>query len=62
MASTCPVCGTPLSDEHGVACLMYEGVAFRFCSLDCLKVFQAFPLAYGRGEEPDLKTVEDSGF
>jgi YHS domain-containing protein len=62
MKGNCPICGSVLEEDSAVVDMVFEGTTFHFCSLDCLKIFQAFPDAYGRGEEPDLKALEDSAF
>ena len=58
MPRTCPICGVQLEEEGGAE-LSYEGTLYRFCSADCLRVFETFPEAYSGGEEPELKALEE---
>lgn len=62
MAERCVVCESQIQREAGSLVFSYEGESFDFCSLDCLKIFQAYPAAYANAEEPELSTVEDSQF
>ncbi len=62
MSATCPICGSPIRDEATAANLLFEGATFRFCSQECLRIFQLFPDAYGRGREPELNMLEDTAF
>ncbi|MEJ2422369.1 MAG: hypothetical protein P8018_11855 [Acidobacteriota bacterium] len=62
MDNTCPVCGGVLVQHSQAVDLVYHELLFRFCSLDCLKVFQRYPEVYGEGEEPELHPVEDTNF
>jgi YHS domain-containing protein len=59
MPERCPICGVSLETEKGAAELFYEGTLYRFCSVDCLRIFEAFPEAYSGGEEPELKAIEE---
>ena len=62
MSGTCPVCGTEIRDTGAALDFLFEGATFRLCSSECLKIFQAFPDAYGRGKEPDLNMLEDTAY
>ena len=62
MSDYCTICASPVQKDKGALFFVFEGQAFDFCSLDCLKIFQAYPYAYARDEETEVKSVEDSGF
>jgi YHS domain-containing protein len=51
-----------VQNDTGAVLFYYESQPFHFCSLDCLKIFQAYPETYAHEEETELKSVEDSGF
>ncbi len=51
-----------MQNDKGAILFYFEGQPFHFCSLDCLKIFQAYPQAYAHEEDTELKAVEDSGF
>jgi YHS domain-containing protein len=58
----CTICAAPVQNDRGAILFYFEDQPFHFCSLDCLKIFQAYPQAYAHEEDTELKTVEDSGF
>jgi YHS domain-containing protein len=58
----CTICAAPVQNDKGAILFYFEGQPFHFCTLDCLKIFQAYPLAYAHGEDTELNSVEDSGF
>jgi YHS domain-containing protein len=58
----CTICAAPVQNDKGAILFYFEGQPFHFCSLDCLKIFQAYPQAYAHEEDTELKAVEDSGF
>ncbi len=58
----CTICASPAEPQHGAVVFVYDGREFHFCSLDCLKIFQAFPETYTTSETPELQSVEDSGY
>jgi ribosomal protein L24E len=60
MEDRCTICGASLELGHGAPVMAHEGLTFRFCSLECLKIFKAFPEAYTHEEETELKSVEDT--
>ena len=62
MTDRCTICASPVQHDKGALLFHFEGQAFHFCSLDCLKVFQAYPYAYTHDEDTELRSVEDSGF
>jgi len=61
MSDSCTICASPVQKDKGALFLVFEGRGFNFCSLDCLKIFQAYPYAYTGDEETEVKSVEDSG-
>ena len=61
MGEQCTICGASAEPAQGAVLLVHEGVTFRFCSLECLKIFQAYPETYTQEEEVELRSVEDSG-
>lgn len=62
MTERCTICASPVQNDKGTVLFHFEGRAFHFCSLDCLKIFQAYPHAYTQEEDSELRSVEDSGF
>jgi len=62
MSDRCTICATPMDRHGGGLVFVYEGQKFFFCSLDCLKIFQAYPETYTTDEESSLSAIEDTGF
>ncbi len=62
MEATCPICGSPAGDDGTAVDFLFEGVSFRLCSPECLRIFQLFPDAYAKGREPELKMLEDTAY
>ncbi len=62
MENHCPICGTHLKEGKGAFQCSHEGTAYRFCTLECMRVFQQFPEVYVGHEEMEIQTLEDSGF
>lgn len=62
LSDYCVICASPVQKDKGALFFVFEGQAFHFCSLDCLKIFQAYPNAYTHDQESELSSVEDSGF
>jgi YHS domain-containing protein len=60
MDDRCTICGASLEPDHGAPVMVLEGATFHFCSLECLKIFKAFPEAYIHEEETELRSVEDT--
>jgi YHS domain-containing protein len=61
MSDPCTICAASADKSGGATVIVFEGVKFFFCSVDCLRIFQAFPDAYAHDEIPELKSIEDSG-
>ena len=61
MVSRCPVCGEALKDQGAVLEFNREERRFKFCCLECLRIFQQYPEAYEGAELPQIEAVEDSG-
>ena len=61
MSEYCTICAAPVQKDKGAFLFVFEGQAFHFCSLDCLKIFQAYPCAYAHDQNEEVDSVEDSG-
>jgi YHS domain-containing protein len=59
MAVACPVCGTQIPEGNENLEFTYHGKNFKFCTLECMKIFQMFPDAYGDDTSPDVQLLED---
>lgn len=62
MSDHCTICDAPIEDTKGSLVSSVDGHLFHFCSLECLKIFQAYPEAYMGEIEMELKTVEDTAW
>jgi YHS domain-containing protein len=62
MAESCPVCGTPLSRVKDPLVIQIMGEPYRFCTRECLAIFQQYPDAYTGGKEPEVSPVEELAF
>jgi len=45
-----PVCGSRFEDEDAAVSLEYRGVAYHFCSRQCMEKFEAEPDKYAQVE------------
>lgn len=60
MAETCPVCGTKIAEGSHNLEFTYHSKNFKFCTLECMKIFQQFPDAYGDDSAPEVQLMEDA--
>jgi len=45
-----PVCGSSFEEDDAAVSLEYRGVAYHFCSRECMQKFEAEPDKYAQAE------------
>ena len=62
MVDRCTICAAQIHDSDASLVSALDGRLFHFCSLICLKIFQAYPNAFMGKEEMELNLLEDTAY
>lgn len=62
MVDQCTICAAQIHESDGSLVSALDGHVFHFCSLICLKIFQAYPNSFMGKEELELNILEDTAY